>query len=67
MALAEADAAPEVDEDDVAEVEVTQAEPKPRHRPKVSKDTPRERREYDLRDACPNCGGELRVTPEACV
>ncbi|MBU1255237.1 MAG: IS66 family transposase [Alphaproteobacteria bacterium] len=35
-----------------------------RRRPKVSKDTPRERREYDPGKNCPDCGGDLRVIGE---
>jgi hypothetical protein len=42
-------------------------EKKPRRRPRVSDDTPRERRELDRGDACPDCGGDLRVMPEACL
>ena len=37
---------------------------KQRRRPRVSKDTPRERRELDPGDACPDCGGDLRVVGE---
>jgi len=36
----------------------------PRRRPRVSDDTPRERRELDPGDACPDCGGDLRVVGE---
>ena len=32
-----------------------------RRRPRVSPDTPRERREMDPGDACPDCGGALRL------
>ncbi|BAQ67585.1 transposase [Rhodovulum sulfidophilum] len=64
VALAEADTTPEVDEDDVANEEVAQAAPKSRRRPKVSKDIPRERREFDPGDTCPDCGGDLRVVGE---
>ena len=39
-------------------------EKKQRRRPRVSKDTPRERRELDPGDACPDCGGDLRVVGE---
>ncbi|WP_177215343.1 IS66 family transposase [Tranquillimonas alkanivorans] len=35
-----------------------------RRRPRVSKNTPRERRELDPGDDCPDCGGELRVVGE---
>ena len=67
VALAEAeDTAP--DEDLEADTEEQQtpepAEQKQRRRPKVSKDTPRERRELDPGDSCPDCGGDLRVVGE---
>ena len=39
-------------------------EKKQRRRPRVSKDTPRERRELDPGDTCPDCGGDLRVVGE---
>ena len=35
-----------------------------RRRPRVSQDTPRERRELDPGDACPDCGGALRKVGE---
>ena len=35
-----------------------------RRRPRVSQDTPRERRELDPGDTCPDCGGDLRVVDE---
>lgn len=35
-----------------------------RRRPRVSEGTPRERRELDPGDACPDCGGDLRVVGE---
>jgi transposase len=34
--------------------------------PRVSDVTPRERRELDPGTCCPDCGGDLRVTPKAC-
>lgn len=37
---------------------------KPRRRPRVSADTPRERRELDPGTDCPNCGGALRHVGE---
>lgn len=37
-----------------------------RRRPRVSDATPRERRELNPGACCPGCGGDLRVTPEAC-
>jgi transposase len=36
----------------------------PRRRPRVSPDTPRERRELDPGDTCPDCGGALRLVGE---
>ena len=66
VALAEADDTP-LDGDDEANTEeqaAATAEPRQRRRPKVSKDTPRERRELDPGDNCPDCGGDLRVVGE---
>lgn len=37
---------------------------KPRRRPRVSADTPRERRELDPGSDCPDCGGALRLVGE---
>ncbi len=34
---------------------------RPRRRPRVSESTPRERRELDPGNSCPDCGGDLRV------
>jgi len=42
----------------------TEAPPKPRRRPRVADGTPRERREIGPGEACPDCGGELRVVGE---
>ena len=66
VAMAEAEDTPPDDEDasDTEEQVTAAAEPKQRRRPKVSKDTPRERRELDPGDSCPNCGGDLRVVGE---
>lgn len=36
----------------------------PRRRPRVSPDTPRERRELDPGETCPDCGGALRLVGE---
>lgn len=36
----------------------------PRRRPRVSPDTPRERREIDPGETCPECGGTLRLVGE---
>ena len=70
VATAEADDTPP-DEDEALEqgpppAEEAEATPekKQRRRPRVSKDTPRERRELDPGDACPDCGGDLRVVGE---
>lgn len=57
------------DDDDEPETENQAPEPVEardprRRRPKVSKDTPRERRELDPGDNCPDCGGDLRVVGE---
>ena len=72
VATAEAnDTPPEEDEaldqEPPSEESETPPEKKPRRRPRVSKNTPRARRELDPGDACPDCGGELRVMPEACL
>ncbi|QEW18416.1 Transposase (plasmid) [Marinibacterium anthonyi] len=66
VALAEAEDTPPDDEDasDTEEQVSAAEEPKQRRRPKVSKDTPRERRELDPGDSCPDCGGDLRVVGE---
>lgn len=40
------------------------AKARPSRRPRVSADTPRERRELDPGSTCPDCGGALRVVGE---
>lgn len=68
VAMAEADDATGPDDD--AEDGITtsnEAAPEgklPRRRPRISKDAPRERRELDPGDSCPDCGGDLRVLGE---
>lgn len=66
VALAEAEDTAQWDEDapDTEDQVPANAEPRQRRRPKVSKDTPRERRELDPGDSCPDCGGDLRVVGE---
>jgi transposase len=68
LALAEAnDPSPAAEEEPDTEAQAPEpAEPQEtnRRRPKVSKDTPRERREYDPGKNCPDCGGDLRVIGE---
>ena len=68
VALAEAGDTPSDEDETIAsEDTATQAaEPqeKQRRRPKVSEDTPRERRELDPGNNCPDCGGDLRVLGE---
>ncbi len=68
VAVAEAqDTPPDESEDaDAGEHNTTADAPekKQRRRPKVSPDTPRERRELDPGDTCPDCGGNLRVVGE---
>lgn len=56
----------DLDEDDEAasSEDDTADQPKPRRRPRVGEDTPRERREFDPGGTCPDCGGELRVVGE---
>ena len=41
------------------------AAPKLRRRPRISDATPRERRELDPGTCCPDCGGDLRLAPQA--
>jgi len=62
VALAEADD----DESDEAEGAAPDApeEKKPRRRPRVSESAPRERRELDPGETCPDCGGKLRIVGE---
>ena len=65
VAVAEKDESP-IDEglDEPASEEASA--PVRRRRPGVSDATLRERRELDPGACCPDCGGDLRVTPEAC-
>lgn len=44
--------------------DATSSDARPRRRPRVSVDTPRERRELDPGSTCPDCGGELRLVGE---
>lgn len=67
IAQAEGDAAPCDESDETEPDETPAAEPRPRRRPPVSEATPRERRELDPGDSCPECGGDLRFMPEACL
>jgi transposase len=65
VAMAEADETPH-DESDETEA-APSAGPerkKPRRRPRVSEGTPRERRELDPGETCPDCGGALRIVGE---
>ncbi len=68
VAMAEADEAAGSDddgEDDAATPSADTSEEKlPRRRPRISKDAPRERRELDPGDNCPDCGGDLRTLGE---
>ena len=68
VAMAEADEAAGSDddgEDDAATLSADASEEKlPRRRPRISKDAPRERRELDPGDSCPDCGGDLRTLGE---
>jgi transposase len=68
VAMAEADgtAGPDDDggRDNVTPNEVAPEEKATRRRPRISKDAPRERRELDPGDSCPDCGGDLRVLGE---
>lgn len=54
----------EQDEEPAAEAADSGFRPRPSRRPRVSADTPRERRELDPGSTCPDCGGELRLVGE---
>lgn len=65
VAMAEADDTPHDESDaDEGAAEETSEPRKPRRRPRVSAETPRERRTLDPGDTCAECGGELRVIGE---
>jgi transposase len=68
IAMAEADEAAGLDDDaeggTTPPSEAAPEEKLPRRRPRISKDAPRERRELDPGDSCPDCGGDLRVLGE---
>lgn len=66
VALAEAEEGPVDDDGEDAESSTPAVSDKarPRRRPRVSNDTPRERRELDPGETCPDCGGKLRVVGE---
>ncbi|MFO7483359.1 IS66 family transposase, partial [Oceanibaculum nanhaiense] len=67
IAAAESNTGPTAEETAEAEPPVAAEAPggrKPRRRPRVSEDTPRERREIDPGSSCPDCGGELRLVGE---
>lgn len=63
VAMAEADGAAgpdaDVEDDSTTSNEAAPEENAPRRRPRISKDAPRERRELDPGDSCPECGGVL--------
>src|SRR6056297_2652985 len=63
VALAEAEDTHPDDEDAPDPEDHVPATAEPRQR-RLSKDTPRERRELDPGDSCPDCGGDLRVVGE---
>ena len=65
VAAAEADETPHDESDETEAAPSTGPEQKkPRRRPRVSEGTPRERRELDPGETCPDCGGALRVVGE---
>lgn len=68
VAMAEADeaAGPDDDAEDnaAAESKADTDETLTRRRPRILKDAPRERRELDPGDSCPDCDGDLRVLGE---
>lgn len=65
VAVAEVDTVPD-DEHGTVEAQPSpeKGQSKPRRRPRVSDDTPRERRELDPGHDCPDYGGDLRVVGE---
>jgi transposase len=68
VAMAEADEAAGSDDDSedgitTSSKAATEQKP-PRRRPRISKNAPRERRELDPGDNCPDCGGDLRILGE---
>ena len=63
VAAAENDDVPTTDEDDAQEPPA-EMPAKPRRRPRVAEGTPRERRVIGPGEACPDCGGDLRVVGE---
>ena len=65
VAMAEDDDGPHDESDtEKASPEGETDRKRPRRRPRVSESTPRERRELDPGDSCPDCGGDLRVVGE---
>jgi transposase len=65
VAVAENTSEPVNEEDEAACDPSVASEPKkPRRRPRVSDKTPRERRELDPGNCCPDCGGKLRLVGE---
>ncbi|WP_417248638.1 IS66 family transposase [Celeribacter sp.] len=64
VAMAEDDDQPIDEGQDEPDVEDVSPEPTLRRRPRVSAETPRERRELDPGSCCPDCGGELRTVGE---
>ncbi len=67
VAAAEGSDACHDESDDVEDgpaAESSSSTAKPRRRPRVSESTPRERRELDPGETCPDCGGDLRVVGE---
>ncbi len=63
LQVARAEAAENEDADE-ASPDGPEQKKKPRRRPRVSENTPRERRELDPGETCPDCGGALRVVGE---
>ena len=66
VAAAEGDTIEPADPDAATEVEIEEPSEasKPRRRPRVAEGTPRERRVLEPGEACPDCGGDLRVVGE---
>lgn len=65
IAVVEQSTEPAEDEDaDLPAAVAGATQVKPRRRPRVSDETPRERRELDPGTCCPDCGGDLHVVGE---
>ena len=64
VAAVEGDAAEPADPGAEGEADGLAEAPKPRRRPRAAEGTPRERRVLGPGEACPDCGGDLRIVGE---